>query len=84
MEGATPWSSPYDAVEDHNGEAWTASMNTDRVARVDIETGQYIEYLLPRPTNIRRVFVEIRTTPARCGSAAITALRSSRSNRWID
>ena len=59
----TPWSSPYDAVEDRNGNAWTASMNTDRVSRLDIKTGQYTEYPLPRPTNIRRVFVDDAKNP---------------------
>ena len=29
----TPWSAPYDAVAGRNGEAWTGSMLTDRVAR---------------------------------------------------
>ena len=59
----SPWSSPYDAVEGTNGEAWTGSMNTDRVSRLDIKTGQYTEYPLPRPTNIRRVFVDDKTSP---------------------
>jgi streptogramin lyase len=59
----TPWSSPYDAVEGTNGEAWTGSMNTDRVSRLDIKTGQYVEYPLPRPTNIRRVFVDDKKSP---------------------
>jgi virginiamycin B lyase len=35
----TPWSSPYDVVYDKNGDAWTGSMNTDRVARLDVKTG---------------------------------------------
>ena len=52
----TPWSAPYDAVAGRNGEAWTGSMLTDRVARLDIKSGQYTEYMLPRPTNIRRVY----------------------------
>jgi streptogramin lyase len=59
----TKWSSPYDAVFSRHGHAWTGSMVTDRVARLDIETGQYTEYTLPRPTNIRRVFVDDRTNP---------------------
>src|SRR5438445_12893658 len=29
-------------------------MLTDRVARLDIKSGQYTQYMLPRPTNIRR------------------------------
>ena len=54
----TPWSAPYDAVAGKNGEAWTGSMLTDRVSRLDIKSGQYVDYQLPRPTNIRRVFME--------------------------
>jgi hypothetical protein len=33
-------------------------MLNDRVARLDTRSGQITEYLLPRTTNIRRVFVE--------------------------
>jgi virginiamycin B lyase len=36
---------------------------SDRVARLDPRTGQFVEYLLPRETNIRRVFVDNSTTP---------------------
>jgi streptogramin lyase len=59
----TAWSAPFDAVADRNGEAWTASMLTDRVARLDIKRGQYTEYMLPRPTNIRRVYVDDSKNP---------------------
>jgi streptogramin lyase len=51
-------------VEDKNGEAWAGSMLTDRVTRLDPKTGKMIDYLLPRSTNIRRVFVDNSTTPA--------------------
>jgi len=54
---------PYDAVLDRNGELWAGGMNSDRVLRVDPKTGQVIAYLLPRETNIRRVFVDNTTTP---------------------
>jgi virginiamycin B lyase len=33
------------------------------VARIDPETGQITEYLLPRSTNIRRIYVHSSTTP---------------------
>jgi len=33
------------------------------VTRLDTRTGQSIDYLLPRTTNIRRVFVDNSTTP---------------------
>jgi virginiamycin B lyase len=60
---ATPWTAPYDVVADKNGDAWTGGMWTDRVTRLDPKTGKIIEYLLPRSTNIRRVFVDNSTTP---------------------
>ena len=40
------------------GEVWTASMFTDRIIRFDPKNGQVTEYLLPRETNIRRMFVD--------------------------
>ncbi len=58
----TPWSAPYDAAAGRD-EAWTGSMVTDRVSRLDLKSGQYTEYPLPRPTNIRRVYVDTRTSP---------------------
>jgi virginiamycin B lyase len=33
------------------------------VLRVDTATGESVGYLLPQPTNIRRVFVDNSTTP---------------------
>jgi streptogramin lyase len=38
-------------------------MFTDRVIRLDPATGKMVAYLLPRSTNIRRVFVDNSTTP---------------------
>jgi streptogramin lyase len=60
---ATPWSSPYDVTIDRNEEAWTGSMITDQVTRLDTKSGKMIDYLLPRHTNIRRVYVDNSTTP---------------------
>jgi virginiamycin B lyase len=60
---ATRWASPYDVTIDRNEEAWTGSMITDQVTRLDTRTGQAVDYLLPRKTNIRRVFVDNSTTP---------------------
>jgi streptogramin lyase len=54
----TPWSAPYDVVFTKREEAWTGSMLNDQVARLDTKTGEVVEYLLPRTTNIRRVFVD--------------------------
>jgi streptogramin lyase len=59
----TPWAQPYDVVADKNGEAWAGSLFTDRVTRLDPKSGQMTDYLLPRSTNIRRVFVDNSTTP---------------------
>jgi streptogramin lyase len=60
---ATRWASPYDVTLDKNEEAWTGSMITDQVTRLDTRTGQMVDYLLPKKTNIRRVFVDNSTTP---------------------
>ena len=38
-------------------------MSDDRVLRFNPETGNSIEYLLPRQTNIRRIFIDDSTTP---------------------
>ena len=38
-------------------------MVTDKVTRLNTATGEMVDYLLPRPTNIRRVFVDNTTTP---------------------
>src|SRR2546428_9246098 len=59
----TPYTAPYDVVLDKTGKVWTAGMNTDRVLRMDLETGEFTEYPLPSQTNIRRVFVDNSTTP---------------------
>ena len=59
----TPWSAPYDVAWDKNGELWTGSMTTDRIVRLDPRTGQTVEYLMPKDTNVRRVFVDSSTTP---------------------
>ena len=60
----TPWSAPYDVVLDKSGYAWSGSVTSDRVLRLDPRSGQSLEYLLPRSTNIRRVFVDSATSPA--------------------
>jgi virginiamycin B lyase len=60
---APKWSAPYDVITDRNGEAWTGSMTSDQVTRLNTRTGEAINYLLPRNTNIRRVFVDNSTTP---------------------
>ena len=57
------WSAPYDAVLDKNDEVWTGSMLSDQVTRLNTKTNEMVQYLLPRTTNIRRVFVDNTTTP---------------------
>jgi virginiamycin B lyase len=59
----TPHTYPYDVFMDKNGELWSGGMASDRVLRFDPQSGRAIEYLLPRPTNIRRVFVDNSTNP---------------------
>ena len=59
----TPYTYPYDVFLDRNGELWGGSMSSDRILRLDPDTGKSIEYLLPRQTNVRRVFVDNTTTP---------------------
>ena len=59
----TPFFNPYDVILDKNEEAWAGGMASDRVARVNTKTGETIEYLLPRSTNIRRVYVDNSTNP---------------------
>ncbi|HWG05907.1 MAG TPA: carboxypeptidase regulatory-like domain-containing protein, partial [Beijerinckiaceae bacterium] len=58
-----PWSDPYDVVAAKNGDVWTGSMYSDFVSRLDPKSGEFTNYLLPKETNIRRVFVD--NTPAR-------------------
>ena len=50
-------------IADRNGELWTGGMLSDRILRMDPKTGQSVEYLLPRDTNVRRVYVDNSTTP---------------------
>ena len=54
---------PYDVIADRNGEAWSGNEYNDRIVRLNPATGRMIEYLLPRQTNVRRVWVDNRTTP---------------------
>jgi streptogramin lyase len=59
----TLYTAPYDVALDKTGRVWTAGMNTDRVLRMDLQTGDFAEYPLPSQTNIRRVFVDNSSTP---------------------
>jgi streptogramin lyase len=58
-----PYTYPYRATVDRNGEIWTGGMHTDRAVRLDPKTGAAVQYLLPRETNMRSVFIDNSTTP---------------------
>jgi streptogramin lyase len=62
-DAATPFTYPYDVFLDKNNELWAGNMSSDRVLRFSPATGKSIEYLLPRQTNVRRVWVDDKTTP---------------------
>ena len=59
----TPHSYPYDVFLDGTGQLWSGNMASDRVLRLDPQSGKSVEYLLPRQTNIRRIFVDDSTEP---------------------
>ncbi len=40
-----PYTFPYRASFDKNGEIWASTMRTDRAVRVDPKTGQWVQYL---------------------------------------
>ncbi|HEY7297627.1 MAG TPA: carboxypeptidase regulatory-like domain-containing protein [Xanthobacteraceae bacterium] len=60
----TPYSMPYDAIFDDSTYAWTGGMGNDHVSRVNVETGEVVDYLLPSKTNIRRVDVDKSVNPS--------------------
>ena len=57
-----PHTWPYRAAVDRNGDIWTGGMHSDRVVRINPKTSETVEYLLPRETNMRSVFVDNSTT----------------------
>jgi virginiamycin B lyase len=59
----TPWTSPYDAEFDEETYVWTGGMNNDLAVRLNVETGEFTEYLLPFETNIRHVDVQMSDSP---------------------
>jgi imidazolonepropionase-like amidohydrolase/streptogramin lyase len=59
----TPGAWPYDVTADRNGNVWSGGEYNDRILRLDPASGATVEYLLPRSTNVRRVFVDNHTTP---------------------
>jgi streptogramin lyase len=58
-----PYTYPYRAEFDKNGDLWASTMSTDRVVRVDPKTGETAQFLMPSDTNMRTVAIDNRTTP---------------------
>jgi len=54
----TPWTRPYDAQFDDKAYVWTAGMDNDLAVRLNVQTGEFTEYLLPHETNVRHVEVQ--------------------------
>ena len=50
-----PWFFPYDAHHDDDGYTWTGGIYADRVARMNVGTGEWSFYLLPFEANIRDI-----------------------------
>jgi streptogramin lyase len=60
----TPYAMPYDAIFDDSNYAWTGGMGNDHVSRLNVKTGEVVDYLLPSKTNIRRVDVDKSANPS--------------------
>ncbi len=57
-----PYAAPYSlSVDNTNGWVWTSDFNSGRLYRMDMETGESIEYMLPRPYEMRDLTVEAGT-----------------------
>jgi streptogramin lyase len=54
----TQWTRPYDAQFDDKTYVWTAGMDNDFAVRLNTQTGEFTEYLLPHETNVRHVEVQ--------------------------
>jgi len=66
VPGTEPYSAPYSApyslsVDNQNGWVWTNDFNSNRLYRIDIETGESIEYYMPDRYVIRDLTVEADT-----------------------
>jgi streptogramin lyase len=53
-----PYFFPYDAHHDERGYTWTGGIYADRVARMNVESGEWNFYLLPFEANIRDINLE--------------------------
>ncbi len=57
-----PYTAPYSAsVDNENGFVWVTDFNARRLYRMDMDTGDSIEYLLPGPYEMRDITVEAGT-----------------------
>jgi virginiamycin B lyase len=63
MWAMPPYFYPYDAHYDEQGYTWTGGIYADRVARLNVESGEWVYYLLPFTANIR----DIDLKPAQAG-----------------
>jgi virginiamycin B lyase len=57
-QAPTPWTRPYDAEFDDKTYDWGAGMDNDIALRLNTQTGELTEYLLPHETNVRHVDVQ--------------------------
>ena len=58
-----PYTFPYRANIDRNGDIWASTMATDRVVRMNPKTAETQQYLMPSETNMRTLYVDNSTTP---------------------
>jgi streptogramin lyase len=54
----------YDVWVDRHGEAWASTEFADRVSRINTQTGEVTNYIMPGPTNMRRSDGDSRPKPA--------------------
>ena len=54
----TAWTRPYDAQFDDRTYVWAAGMDNDLAVRLNPQTGEFTEYLLPHEINVRHVEVQ--------------------------
>jgi virginiamycin B lyase len=58
-----PYTFPYRAQFDKNGDLWTSTMSTDRVVRLNPKTGETVQFLMPGDTNMRTVALDNSADP---------------------
>ena len=63
IPGSTPYTPPFPspyslAVDDRNQIVWTNDFNSSRIYRLDMNTGQSTEFLMPAPYEVRDLTVD--------------------------